>query len=294
VIGRARDQLAAALAIATAVTVATGYAVTWARLGNAGVPRETVMASLPTTAYVVTAVESIALPLALIAVGSWGIAFGLISVERSPEFPRPGRWALVGLLLAAPGWILSVVFRTAGDRSLGDIEATIWCLLIAAYLAGFTAALGDGAARHYARLERRAADGSEADWRPERTRSALSAGIIILASVLSAGLFATFNAWMAEVPFRTVSVFTDAADCPVSAKIGQAKPGCQMIGLYIGGSGDWLYVVPIDEVRQPDSALARDYLIQDRLTFVARARVRQVRLGDTLQDVLLDRERPDG
>jgi hypothetical protein len=257
-----KGELAAAVAVAGALFVATGYGLVWAKVVNAGLPVQPILSALPTTVFISSAVEALAFPLILLVPFVIGVV-----VLRDRDLPFPGFWwwLLVGLMI-----VVVTLVATSIDRRLvtgWNADATTLTTEVAIGVVLVSAILG--------KLCQRAVGKGKGDG----PQLQAMAGLILVLSIGAVAVLRIAEARTVDQPLPYVGVFLDTQDCPpvfdvlrrpyVSSVVpeGEVTPApkaavvteqrCYVGGFYLGESSDWMFVAKLRDpaVRAPGRLL---------------------------------------
>jgi photosystem II stability/assembly factor-like uncharacterized protein len=231
-VSRLKGGISAAIAIAAALLLASGYLLTIARLESKGLPTDSMLAALPTSFYVGTAVHTAWLPLsvALSAAAIWALI-----VARSPAATMPSRlqWGVGLFALAGYSIVASqVLYGRLLDDAPGAFYGRVGLALVGFFVVGFIA---------------RAVAAELLRATPHATpaiRTGLAVSAILVLSVLAAVGFRAITVRYLPNAIVQALVEEDPSACPVPK--GARKPpsqGCGDSGFYLGESDAWVYLV---------------------------------------------------
>ncbi len=259
---RLQAGISAAVAIAAALLLASGYLLTVARLESKGLPTESMLAALPTSFYVGTAVHTAWLPLcvALTAGAVWAL---IVSKSTSAGMPGFWSWALGLLALALYSLAASqLLYDRLFDDAPGAFFGRVGLALVAFFVVGFIA-------REVAAALLRST--------PNPTpgaRNGLAVAVILVLSVLAGVGFRAITVRYLPNAIVQALVEEGPSACPVPS--GAKTPpsqGCGDSGYYIGESEDWVYLVD-----QPAEAACEqaDDVAPNELVQIAKSEVHRV------------------
>jgi len=236
---RLKGELAAAVAVATGLLLATGYCVTWAALSNEDLPTQAILSALPQSFYIGAAVESLVIPMViLITAGSALLVFWIQS-----SYPNWIWWSVIGLGFAAYS---RLVVALGDPHKLGSWTAETVKLSVAAAAATviFAAIIG--------RLGEIVL--------PENTkpvdRVQIAGAVLLVMAVASTLAFRVVDAASINQVLPYAAVYIDTEDCPPAPDVvyatshpdasphGEVRqpPFCEVGGFYLGENGQWVYL----------------------------------------------------
>ena len=275
-----KSEIGAALAVSAGVLLATGYAITWARLANEGLPTEAVLSALPKTFYLGVAGQSLILPL-FVGV-TLGIGFVLLSTRGHDydELPSRLEWTGFGVALAFLASILANIFNPFATvhRSTTYAIATIIAGLVVVLV---TYLIGRLARYRLDRVKTRKTNAGESLESTDRWTVIVAA--VVVACVFAASLMRVVDARFAPRALAEAALFTDRIDCAKpSSTLTKIEPGCLVTGFYIGENSQWIYLVAPQETLVPGEPARK---LPGRVYFVPRDSVRQIRLAKNLSSL---------
>jgi hypothetical protein len=252
-VSQLKASISGAVALAAALLLASGYLLTVARLESKGLPTESLLAALPTSFYMGTAVHTAWLPLgvALTAGAAW-----VILVTRSQVSTMPGRWYWARWLLVIALYSLAasaVLYREHFHHAPGAFYGRAALGLIGFFIIGMLAR------EMVATLLRSTPNPTP------RIRNGLVASAILVLSILAAVGFRAITVRYLPNAIVEAIVEEDPAACPVPGPHpALPKEGCEDSGFYLGESGDWVYLVdePSQDPCNPDREVQPNQLVQ--------------------------------
>jgi hypothetical protein len=264
---RLRGDVTLAVAISAGVLIATGYVLTFALLTRLDVPPVPVLSALPRGYYIGKSLQAMILPFLIVL--TLGAAWLFFAVSRGAEgdFPRSREWSSLSLSIAIYAWFgASISYGSLqGDVTFGYVTA---CLGAALGLIVTSLALARYGAWRLAEVER-----------PSRTDKAKIVGAIaLLLCVLGASSYRVIDAFFLPEFAPFAAVYTEKDAC--QKKNPRRGRFCLLRGVYIGESGDWLYLIKEPSPRLPD-------VYSGRLILVPKEAVRHVDLADNEQSLPL-------
>jgi len=262
-ISKIKGELAAAVAIAAGLMLVAGYAITWAKLENVGLPTSPALSSLPQSFFLSEAIGDLFLPLTLLGLPAGLVVFNLLN--QNLDLGRDKVWSLMGLAfgVAALSFTMLVRARTWMDWSVVEIAANVAALLLTVGLAVLFGRLAARLAGH----------------KPSRLEALqLAAAVLLVVCVASAAAFRFANALTGPNPLPAAAVFLASDDCPPAPDIRFRSPGeegggeCEIGGLYLGQTDDWVFLGRLKSSARSD--------FPSRLLALPRDRVRLGAIAD--------------
>jgi hypothetical protein len=229
---KVKTEVSTAVAIAAGILLGSGYTLTLARLLSKGLPTESVLAALPASFYVGTAVQSAWLPLAITLTAG---AVWLVGVSKSSqsEMPKPGSWMIGIISVSIYAWLASQVLYREGIRhaSVDFFLTSAVGLVVMIALALIVRAMASLLLSSHTEPTLAA-------------RNGLVASAILILSVLAAVGFRTLTVLYLPNALVRAIVLEDPAACPVGRhQTEPPKLGCGENGYYLGESDNWVYLV---------------------------------------------------
>ena len=255
-----KPELTAAIAVSAGLLLAAGYLFVWAQLGNANLPVQPILSALPTTFFVTSALQSLAVPLVVLLT----LVAVVLAFSGGETFPSWKWWLVFGVALAFVARIVALadVRLVAGWNS----KTTIFSSVVAAGVIGLSAFVGSAGGR----LLPAAADAGR--------KLQAKAAVMLVLTIVAASAFRVADAWTVDRPLPYVGVFLDTEDCPPVFDVNRQpfvsmvtpegnvdpppKPArvqekrCFVAGLYVGESDQWMFVAePPNEKRRAPGRL---------------------------------------
>ena len=226
-----KTELAGAVAISAGILIASGYALTMARLANKGLPTESVLAALPKTYYIGTAVQSVWFP-SLVVFTAGTLWFIQIARAEGASLMAWPAWLACSLAVAGYAWGANQLLYREGFHD----APTTFFWVSAACVVGF---LAIGLAIRWI-----------ADYLlnlneepTTKDRDGLALGAVLILCVLAAVTFRVTNVrYLPNAVVRAI-VQEDRNACPVAPDQPTPKLGCGEDGYYLGESDKWVYLV---------------------------------------------------
>jgi hypothetical protein len=243
-----KAEISTAVAIAAGILLGSGYTLTLARLESKSLPTESVLAALPTSFYVGTAIESAWLPLG-VALTAGAVWLAYVARSDQAEIPAWPVWALGAAGVSIYGWGASQLLYREGLRHAP---------------AGFFLASGIGLVVmiFLALVARQIAVMLLGSYEPATptARNGLAASAILILSVLASVGFRTLTVLYLPNALVRAIVQEDPSACPVRRHQPEPpKLGCGENGYYLGEGDSWVYLVlqpPEDPCRHGESPIA--------------------------------------
>lgn len=231
------NQLTAAVAMSAAALIASGYAITWARLDRVKAPPRAVLPALSTGYYLGVALE--ALLFLLLFLLTVGLVFLLAQIrprwrkgQKGPpahegpreEWPKTSAWLGLGVVVAASGVIYGGA-PTSGVFSSG-VEAVYPLVVAALAILVVGLSLAIGRASRMLKL---------------KGPIPLSAAVLVLCTAAAVG-FKVVDARFGAIAFPQGAALTPEANCH-TPDAQQVPKGCGFGGFYVGEDSNWIYFV---------------------------------------------------
>lgn len=236
-----KNELAAVVALAGAVGLAMGYALTWARVSYEGMPTEVILTTLPRSFYLQQGLAALAAPAALgvFTAVTW-VPLMALRNWRSRDFVV-FLWAVFGLLLAA---LSACVANWLNHGAVSPPEGRVDFACAVAFML-LSAALGYVLHEHV--LPRRAGGNT---WRRVRPILAATLSLCIIGPSSLQVLDASFTDQ--ELPYAQA-----VTNAPCSAPVPNGRPAppqdlttkpdavrrCLIGGFYLGASEHFFFFV---------------------------------------------------
>lgn len=264
-----RSEATAAVLLAVGMLAAAGYLITWSRLANQRLPTGEILAALPKGFFVGVATQSLLLPsLVVMLVG--GLLLDRLGRRRSGAgglmSGGRGDWAVAGFGMATSAWLVVNFPYRAIELSALYVG---WVIVGVAGAVLLATVAGRFATRRVSAMT----DGTTLD-----SVGAFALLLIVLSIATAAG-FSVIDARFVSRPLAEAVVYINWEDCPGVPAERREPPGCPIAGVYVGENSDWVYLVDKTGVVFPGEIGRR---LPGRVFFVARDRIRQIRLAKDL------------
>jgi hypothetical protein len=257
-----KNELTAAIAIAAAIVLATGWLLTWARLAAEHIPSESILGALPQSYFVQVALESIMTPLIVVlTVGAVWVPVCTVKHESWSKRLWVVLWVALGAVVSVSSFAAIAASGSPGLRSSSAYSsASIICNLGSGVFGALTAVIADALLEH---SRSRGAEGTAWD----RARPIVSMTLILCVGVISAVRVLDARFANDALPVAQVTVAP-----PCGATSGQQA--CLDGGFYLGENGAWVF---LGEPRNPCPGRRSS---PSRLLEIRKDTVRQLQLFD--------------
>jgi hypothetical protein len=256
-----KTELAAAIALAAAMLVATGWLVTWAKLASEGIPSASILGSLPQTYFIQVGLLSMITPavVVLCVAGIWVPTTAMMR-DRCHWAVWAAAWGLFSVLVS---WASFAIITQVSDRGLRSSSSYHVAWVVTNLGAGiFGAGLG---LLGQAYLNRR--------WQPQTPRLAWAKvrPLVALTIVICITVICAVRTIDARFAANALPVAQVVLQPPCTRSSGASIP-CVDSGFYLGETSSWIFLgQPRNPCRQRDAGPAR-------LFEVAKSEVRGLRV----------------